>query len=80
MVDRSDLAGVLEETPGMFGPVVEVGPWAQQTGGAHPGVVGGHADRDRPAGVRAQQDHTARLVQLDEMGDRIAEVVHPALQ
>jgi hypothetical protein len=79
-VDRADVAGVLEEAPRMLGPVVEVGAWAEQAGGRHPGVVGRNADRDRTTGVRAEQDDPCRFVQRQHVCDRVAKIVDPALQ
>ena len=77
---RTDLAGVLEEPPWLRGPVVEVGPRAEQRRAAHPRIVGGHTRRHRAAGVGADQPHPGRRRLADEVVDRRAQVVDPALQ
>ena len=76
----ADLPGVLEEPPRVVGPVVEVGARAEQPARPHPGIVGTDADGDRATGVRAQQHDLRRARLTDEVVDRRAQVVDPALQ
>ena len=61
VADRPDLAGVLEEAARVGGPVVEVGPRAQQRGRTDARIVGADADGDRATGVGADQHDPGRV-------------------
>ena len=80
MVDRPDVAGVLEEPSRMLGPVIEIGARTQQPGRRHTRIIGSDTDRDRSARVRAHQDDAGRFVHGEHMRDRVAQIVDPSLQ
>jgi hypothetical protein len=46
---------VLEETPRMIGPIIEISSWRQQRRCTNTGIVGGLADNERPARVRSNE-------------------------
>ena len=71
---------MLEEAAGLAGPVVEVGAGAQQGDATDPGIVGGDADRERPARGVADEPHPVRIARLLEVVDGGAEVGDPAGQ
>ena len=60
--DRADLAGVLEESARLRGPVVEVGARAEQGGATHAWIVGGDARGDRAAGVACRRARSRSAV------------------
>jgi hypothetical protein len=78
--DGTDLASVFEEPARLRGPVVEVRAGAEQRGAADARVVGRHAGGDRAAGVGADQPDAHRAGLGDQMVDRCAQIVDPALQ
>ena len=82
VADGADLAGVLEEPPGLAGPVVEVGPGAEH--GARRARAGRRRPTqmaERPAGVELPTSQMpGRLGHLLEVVDGGAQVVDPARQ
>ena len=76
----TDLAGVLEESPRLIGPVVEIGTSTEEGAAAHARIIGCDAQTQRCSGVGTEHPHLRGLGFGDEMVDCRPQILHPTLQ